>query len=189
MMTNFLGPLYITKALLPTLRKNASPGSPSRVICTGSKLEKRSTLESGTKEDDVRGLTNEYKLFQAYANSKHALHLCTDALITEEKEIVCHTCSPGMVNSRLNRFANPALLFFSWPLRKLLLKTPEQGAKSLVWAATSREAGEASQPKFYDSNQPLPGGGFGETRGASTEKGLGRRVLSQAIRIIDEIFT
>ena len=90
MMTNFLGPLYITKALLPTLRRNASPGSPSRVICTGSKLEKRSTLESGTKEDDVRGLTNEYKLFQAYANSKHALHLCTDALITEEKEIVCH---------------------------------------------------------------------------------------------------
>ena len=188
MMTNFLAPLYITKALLPTLRKNAKFNSPSRVICTGSKLEKRSELDETTTLDDLRGKNDadEYSLFQAYANSKHGIHLCVNAMADEDSVVKYHTASPGMVNSRLNRFVNPSVLFFTWPLRQLFLNTPEHGAASVLHAATSHEAAQ-STAKFYDSNKPEKGG-FGVTQGASVEKNIARRVYGQATIILDEVF-
>ena len=175
--------------MLPILRDNATSISPSRVICTGSKLEKRSDLGFKTTIDDLKGINSPVKnsYFQAYANSKHGIHLCVNALADKEPDIKFHTASPGMVDTRLNRFLSPALLFLTWPFRKVLLNTPERGASSVLHAATSREAANTTA-KFYDSNQPLDKGGFGVTRGATTDKDLALQVYAQATHILAEVF-
>jgi hypothetical protein len=89
-----------------------------------------------------------YSLWSAYATSKlgnimtvYQMHKAMEQQRGESVErtgrVVCAVVTPGVVNSELGRFAPSWLLFLSWPLRRLLMRQPDQGSVSTVYAAAS----------------------------------------------------
>ena len=132
---NHLAYFQLTTSLLELIRKTAG----SRVVSTTSSMQARGNLdlEKTPTSLDVSGPT-------AYANSKLANVLFTKEL---QRRLVGSTAvancfQPGMVRTRFGGFGSDqgVLLNFVYMLAKPFSSTPEQGADSLIWLATSPEA-------------------------------------------------
>ena len=147
MAVNHLGWVQLTRNLLPVLEKTAGSASkPVRVVNVGSTLEKGAKLPSNPEDSAewdtwIKAPMDPYSLFPAYANAKMAMTAVTFhwANILKDKKIDMMVVSPGMVNTSLPRFMPLWKRFVSWPIRALLLRTPEQGAESILFAATSSD--------------------------------------------------
>lgn len=163
MAVNHLGWVKLTQNLLPVLEKSAAANAesttssddnasrPVRVINVGSTLEKSAKLPTSTTtttEDPAvwdewikTSNTEPYSTFPAYSNSKLAMTATTfhwSKILQQKKtNIEMMVVSPGVVNTSLPRFLPFWKRFLSWPLRVGLLKTAEQGAESVLFAATS----------------------------------------------------
>src|SRR5262249_49946043 len=125
----------LTTSLLDLIRK--TPGA--RVVSTSSSMQARGNLDLNKTPAsfDVSGPT-------AYANSKLANVLFTKEL---QRRLTGTTATancfePGMVRTRFGGFGSDqgALLNLVYMLSKPFSSTPEQGADSLIWLATSPEA-------------------------------------------------
>lgn len=122
-----VGPFQLTRGLLPLLRAAES----SRVI----------TVSSGgmyTERLDVDDLVmgpDEYRGTVAYARVKRAQVALTREWARHEPGIAFHAMHPGWAATPGLTESLPA---FS-RLMKPLLRTPDQGADTIVWLATSNE--------------------------------------------------
>ena len=146
MMTNFLGPLYFTEKLRANRNK-----VDLRVVNVGSKLANKSDLGAAINAQDLRGSRDDnYSMWKAYSNSKYLSLLASQHMSNEGADVF--TVTPGVCNTRLNRWVNPMILALSWPLRAALLNSPEKGASAVVYAAAREKGG--SGHVIYDSNQP-----------------------------------
>jgi len=183
MLTNFLGPLHLTKCLESALTRgsrscssgsssSSSGGSPSRVVNVSSRLEKQCQLSDEALAAGPTGalaVGQQYGMTTAYADSKHAFLLASLGLARQQQQgygnsssrsssssspYVVHSVTPGMVNTNLSRFLRPPLSWLAWPLQRLLLRTPEQGAAPVVYAATAAQPGLlAESGKYYASDK------------------------------------
>lgn len=139
---NHFGPFLLTRLMLPYMKdvgatENNTQIKP-RIINVASKLEKSgiiNTLDSGALHLETQ-LEGRHNIWQAYKTSKLCNVLITRELAKREKDITCVCVSPGVVNTDLGRWANPILRFFAQPILKLTMKTPEQGADTVIFAAT-----------------------------------------------------
>jgi len=128
--TNYLGGYLLTELLLPTLRRNA----PSRIVTVASRY--------GRTRIDFTDLNLERRKFsylKAVPASKLAQVLWTQDLADRlaGSGVTANAVHPGLV-------ANTNLLtqtggMFQW-LTNRLGKTPDVGADTVVWLATSSEA-------------------------------------------------
>ena len=164
MAINHIGWVQLTRQLLPVLTSTSSSnntngsleGRPVRVINVGSTLEKGAKLPSNQEDPGswdrwIKTSLDPYSSFPAYANAKLAMtattfHFASHVLSQQEgqqhRPIHMMIVSPGMVNTSLPRFLPPWKRVVSWPIRKLLLKTPEQGAESILFAALHGRSGD-----------------------------------------------
>jgi NAD(P)-dependent dehydrogenase (short-subunit alcohol dehydrogenase family) len=134
------------------LRESLKAAAPARVISTSSEAHRRGKLDF----DDLQCAKN-YRAFTAYGNSK----LC-NILFTRELSrhwtgtgITANCLHPGFVNTRFGDGGHGALsAVFS--IAKNFALTPEQGAKTIVYLASSREVADVSGEYFIKCARATP---------------------------------
>ena len=132
---NHLGYFQLTTALLDLLRK--TPGA--RVVSTSSSMQARGKLDLERTPTSLQGSG-----LSAYATSKLA-----NVLFTKELQrrlsgttVTANCFEPGMVRTQFGGFGadQGLLLNVVYAVARPFARTPEEGADSLVWLATSPEA-------------------------------------------------
>jgi len=138
LQVNHVAPALLTGRLLPLLRASASPEQPARVIATSSALARRAPSR---RLPDMFSDDRAPSGMQAYRLGKLANIYYTRELDRREHDhhVLALSYHPGGVATRLGR--NSPLLgrFLNGPASRIM-RTPEQGADTLVWLATAPAA-------------------------------------------------
>jgi len=131
--TNYVGHFLLTHLLLPAMIKTSGRYGTGRIVNVSSAAH---YMGSWLDWSDIH-LKNYYSPEQAYGNSKAAQILTTkhignmmDKLGHDIKVISIH---PGIVNTDLYEHV-AGMKYINW-LRKLIMKTAEQGGDTIVHAA------------------------------------------------------
>jgi len=132
---NHLAYFQLTTSLLDLLRK--TPGA--RIVSTSSSMQARGRLDLGETPTSLEGSGP-----SAYATSKLANILFTRELQRrlDGTTAIANCFEPGMVRTQFGGFGSDqgVLLNLVYTLAKPFSSTPEKGADSLVWLATSPDA-------------------------------------------------
>lgn len=146
--TNHIAYFVLTHMLLERLK--ATPGA--RIVCTASDAHKRAKL-------DFNDLTfaKGYTGFAMYGRSKLMNILFTRELARrlEGSGVTANCLHPGFVNTRFGE-AGGGLMSLALRGAKKFALTPEEGAKTLVYLASSPEVAGVSGQYFHDCKQVSP---------------------------------
>lgn len=141
--TNVLGPFLLTNLLIPLLEKSA----PSRVInvSSGGMYTQRIHVE------DLQSADGEFDGATAYARTKRAQVILTEqwAQRLEGTAVVAHAMHPGWADtpgleSSLPRF---------YGATRRLLRTPQEGADTIVWLGAAPEPVRCSGGFWHDRRE------------------------------------
>ena len=130
--TNYLAPFLLTNLLLDKLKATA----PSRIINVSSVGH-----YNGHINFDDLNMENNYSGWKAYQQSKLALVLFTHELARrlEGTGVTVNSLHPGTVATNIwSRPMGP--MGFIMALPKLFMTSPEKGAETVIYLASSREA-------------------------------------------------
>ena len=143
---NHLAPFLLTNLLLDTLKESA----PSRVVTVSSEAERWGNIDF----DDLQS-KKRYRGFPVYGMTKLANIMFTYELAERlEGTGVTATCMhPGAVNTRFgtNNSGPMTILFRAF---KPFMRTPEQGADTVIWLASSPDV-EGVTGRYYSDRKPL----------------------------------
>ena len=140
--TNHLAPFLLTNLLLDVLKGSA----PSRIVTVSSEAERWGNIDF----DDLQS-KKRYRGFPVYGMTKLANIMFTYELAERLQGTgVTATCMhPGAVNTRFGtNNTGPMTILFR--LFKPLMRTPEQGADTVIWLASSPEVEGVSGRYFSD---------------------------------------
>ena len=137
---NHMGHFALTKALMPLLEKTGG----ARVVALSSSGHKISDI----RWDDIQYESSEYDKWQAYGQAKTANALFANALSRRLKGTggLAFSVHPGGIFTPLQRhLPQEEMIALGWldedgqpsELAKRGFKTPEEGASTTLWAATS----------------------------------------------------
>ena len=157
---NHLAPFLLTNLLLDLLEKSA----PSRVITVSSEARRAAEIDF----DDLQSERG-YRAFPVYGMTKKANILFTYELAERLRGtgVVANCVHPGGVNTNFgNANRSPGVLLFR--AFKPFMRTPEQGADTVIYLATSPEAGEMTGKYLTDRKEVSPA----EPRDEATQKRL-----------------
>jgi len=145
---NHLAPFLLTNLLLDRLRESA----PARVVTTSSDAHRGGLIDL----DDLTGERG-WRSGRAYGTSKLANILFTRELARrlEGTGVVANCFHPGVIRTRLTRKANPIVNLGARVIAPFL-GSPKSGAETLVYLATSDEAGGVSGGYFVNSRPGRP---------------------------------
>jgi retinol dehydrogenase 12 len=141
---NHLAPFLLTHLLLSTV-KNAGR---SRIVTTSSVAHKGSKLLF----DDLQA-TRKYTAMGAYGNSKLANILFTRALAKrlQGTEVTATCLHPGFVRTSFGRaFDTAPVMTRIFGLVSRFARSPEKGAETVVYLATSPQVQGASGGYYFD---------------------------------------
>jgi NAD(P)-dependent dehydrogenase (short-subunit alcohol dehydrogenase family) len=148
---NYLAHFYLSKLLLPLLKKSA----PSRIINLSSNIHKFYKI----KLEDLM-LEKGYNGQQAYSNSKSAMILFTYKLarILKESEVTVNAVNPGHVKTQMTTIGLPR--YFT-VVRDLIVKSqsPEEGARTSVYVASTNNL-ERITGKYFSKCEESKSGKF-----------------------------
>lgn len=139
---NHMAYFVLTAALLDLLQK--TPGS--RVVSTSSFAHRSGKMDLATiaKRDGKAGLA-------AYSDSKLANVLFTRELARRLGSRSTANCfHPGFVRTGFGANNRGGAAWLLKVLAPMFARTPEKGAETLVWAATSAEAASYTGEYFHD---------------------------------------
>ena len=143
--TNVVGPFLLTNLLIPVLDESA----PARIINVSS----GGMYTQKLRVDDLQNERGQFDGPNAYARTKRAQVILTElwAERLANTGVVVHSMHPGWVDtpgvrSSLPRFYN---------LTRPLLRTPEQGADTIVWLGAAAEPSRSSG-RFWHDRRPRP---------------------------------
>jgi NAD(P)-dependent dehydrogenase (short-subunit alcohol dehydrogenase family) len=155
--TNLLGHFVLTNLLIDKLE------APARIINVSS----GGMYSQHVRVDDLEMKQGRYDGAVAYARTKRAQVILTElwAEALRDRGIVVHSMHPGWadtpgVSESLPRF---------YKLTKPLLRTPAEGADTIVWLCASDEAGQSSG-QFWHDRRPRPTHRFRGTKESETER-------------------
>jgi NAD(P)-dependent dehydrogenase (short-subunit alcohol dehydrogenase family) len=141
--TNVLGPFLLTNLLSPLLERSA----PARIVnvSSGGMYTQRIHVE------DLQSVHGEFDGATAYARAKRAQVILTEqwAERLEGRGVVVHAMHPGWADtpgleSSLPRF---------YGATKWLLRTPQEGADTIVWLGAAPEPGRCSGGFWHDRRE------------------------------------
>ena len=139
---NHLAPFLLTNLLLDLLRESA----PSRIVTVSSEASRGARIDFEDLQSERR-----YRAFKVYGMTKRANILFTYELAErlEGTGVVANCLHPGGVNTN---FANGNRTFGTLLFRafKPFMRTPEQGADTVVYLASSPEAGSMTGRYLID---------------------------------------
>ena len=157
--TNVLGPFLLTHLLAGALRRAA----PSTVVNVSS----GGMYTQGLDADDLQLERREYEPSRFYAHTKRCEVVLSELWAERLRAdgVAVHSMHPGWaatpgVESSLPRFHR---------LMGPLLRTPEQGADTIVWLASSPEAA-ARSGTFWHDREPRPTHRLPRTRETAEER-------------------
>jgi retinol dehydrogenase-14 len=142
---NHLAPFLLTNLLLDRLKESA----PSRVITVSSEAERMGNIDF----DDIQS-RQKYKGFAAYGKTKLANIMFTYELAERLKGtfVTANCLHPGAVGTNFGKNnAGPMALFFR--LAKPFMRSPERGADTLIWLASSADVDGVSGKYFSDRKE------------------------------------
>jgi NAD(P)-dependent dehydrogenase (short-subunit alcohol dehydrogenase family) len=147
---NHLAPFLLTHLLIDTLKRS----EPSRIVTTSSNAHRGAKLSF----DDLQA-TRKFSPMSAYANSKLANILFTRALAKRlQGAAVTATClHPGLVRTSLGR--NVEVARFVKAIVGLVMRfgrTPEKGAETVIYLASSPKVQGASGGYYIDGKLTQP---------------------------------
>ena len=143
--TNHLAPFLLTNLLLETLEQSA----PSRVITVSSEAQRLGNMDF----EDLQSRRN-YKGFPVYGMTKLANIMFTYELAERLKGtgISANCLHPGSVGTNFGKNnRGPMALFFR--AAKPFMRSPERGADTLIWLASSPEVEGVSGKYFSDREE------------------------------------
>jgi NAD(P)-dependent dehydrogenase (short-subunit alcohol dehydrogenase family) len=163
--TNHLSYFLLTKLLLPALEGGAASGRKARVVSVASAAHLRARLDL----EDLQ-VKRGYTAYTAYANSKLANILFTYELARrlEGKPITANCLHPGVIATGFGR-NDPGFFNFLVRLARPFLASPEKGARTTIYLASSPEI-EGVSGKYFDRSRPI------RSRRASYDRTLQRRL-------------
>jgi len=143
--TNHVGHHLLTTLLLPTLRAtadSATDGSfPVRVVAVSARLYEHFPVNFN--DVNFSQPNNKYDKWKAYAQSKTANILFARQLnkMMEEKgsKVRAFSLHPGVIRTKLQRHTVPEDFKFLTNITPVILKSPEQGAATTLYAALSKD--------------------------------------------------
>ena len=140
---NYLSGFLLTHLLLDLLKKSA----PSRIVNVSSSAHMGGTI----RFEDLQG-ERRYGGFRAYNQSKLAQVLFTRELARriEGTGVTVNACHPGVNRTNLAMGGSSVVVRFV----KMFLKSPEKGAETPIYLATSPEV-EGISGKYFVRNQVL----------------------------------
>ena len=145
---NHLAPFLLTTLLLDRLRQSA----PARIITTASGAH----LEAHIPFDDMAA-EHSYKGFGRYGETKLANILFTSELARrlEGSGVTANCFHPGLVATGFNRNYG-TIMGLGMTLLRPVSRSPEKGAETLVWLASSPEVANVSGTYFFDKLPKTP---------------------------------
>jgi NAD(P)-dependent dehydrogenase (short-subunit alcohol dehydrogenase family) len=148
-VVNFLGHFVLVNQLLPSLA--AAPAA--RIVHVGSRSGYRQAPAEGIDFDNLRG-EGEFDPGQAYGRSKlaNALFSLELARRLEGTTTTSNVIHPGLVKTNIGRTAPALLRTLFENFGGLVAKTPQQGAATQVYVATSPALEGVSGAYFEDCN-------------------------------------
>jgi NAD(P)-dependent dehydrogenase (short-subunit alcohol dehydrogenase family) len=168
---NHLAPFLLTNLLLELLQNSA----PSRIVNVTSTAFRRAQINF----DDLQG-ERSFSGITAYSQSKLANVLFTYELARRlaGTDTTVNCVHPGVVRTALGQGERfPLPLRMIWALLRPFMKSPEQGAQSTVYAATSPDLEGASGRFFIDSRQA-------RSSKASYDEALAERLWTVSERLV-----
>ncbi len=171
-VTNHLGYFLLTELLLPRLEAAGTPERKARIVNVASNAHTRARLDM----DDLQ-LEKSYAGFHAYSNSKLMNLLFTFELARrlEGKNVVANCLHPGVVATGFGK-NDPGWFRFIVKLGKPFLLTPEKGARTSIYLASSPEV-EGVSGKYFDRQKPAR-----STR-ISRDEALARRLWEKSVEL------
>src|SRR5918998_1896983 len=157
---NHLAPFLLTNLLLDLLIESA----PSRIITVSSEARRSAQLDFDDLQSERR-----YRAFPVYGMTKRANILFTYELADRlaGTGVVANCLHPGGVNTGFgDDDRSPSILLFR--AFKPFMRTPEQGAETVIYLASSPEAGEMSGRYLMDGREVFPA----EPRGEAAQRRL-----------------
>lgn len=146
--TNHMSYFVLSLALKPQL----AAAAPSRVVNTASDAHRRAKLDF----DDLQ-CANNYRAFTAYGRSKLCNILFTRELARQfaGTGITANSLHPGVVNTRFADGGHGALYQVFRVVKKLAL-TPEKGAKTIIYLASSPDVAGVTGEYFRKCARATP---------------------------------
>ena len=165
---NHLAPFLLTNLLLDMLQQSA----PSRVVTVSSEAERWGNIDF----DDLQSKKN-YRGFPVYGMTKLANIMFTYELAERLKGTgVTATCMhPGAVNTRFGtKNRGPMTILFR--AFKPFMRTPEQGADTVIWLASSPDVEDVSG-RYYSDRKPI------EPKKIANDSAARRRLWEESERL------
>lgn len=141
---NHLGHFLLTSLLLPSLQ-NAPV---ARIVNVSSIAYMHGSIDF----DNLRGEKGDYSSIKAYAQSKLANVLFTRSLAKKYATISSNCLHPGVVRTPLANKNSKWYVSFLWSLYKPFMCTPEKGARTSVYLASSERL-EGVTGQFFDEKR------------------------------------
>ncbi|XP_055906046.1 retinol dehydrogenase 14 [Eupeodes corollae] len=146
MATNHYGPFLLTHLLIDLLKRS----SPSRIVIVASELYKLASVNVD-KLNPIGTFPAAYLYYVSkYANIYFAREL---AKRLEGTNVTVNFLHPGMIDSGIWRNVPFPLNYPMMGITKLFFKTPEQGALTTIYLASSDEVANVSGKYFMDCKQ------------------------------------
>jgi dehydrogenase/reductase SDR family member 12 len=167
--TNVVGPFLLTNLLIPMLIDSA----PARIINVSS----GGMYTQKLRVDDLQSGHGEFDGPTAYARSKRAQVILTEIWAQQlaGSGVVVHSMHPGWADTPGVRSSLPRFYAVTRPL----LRTPAQGADTIVWLGAGTEPARSSG-LFWHDRRPRPTHRVPWTRETSQER---ERLLAECIRL------
>jgi NAD(P)-dependent dehydrogenase (short-subunit alcohol dehydrogenase family) len=142
---NHLAYFLLTDLLLERIKESA----PARIVSVASEAH---AFVKGVQFDDIEYKTTPYKLFKVYGHSKLCNILWTRSLSKklDGSGVTANCVHPGAVATHLGHQDNKLMGKIVGSITKLFFKTPEQGAKTSIFVATSPSLDKTSGEYFAD---------------------------------------
>lgn len=162
MQVNCYAHFLVILELLPLLRATAvNHGEPSRLTFVGSNNQNFHTLAKNPLTDSetvIEHYDNKqtYSGLQRYADSKFVVHAFVQRLasVVPSSELIINDPSPGLVATKFDRGLPLWLKPIMSVLRKLMARTVDEGARTIIYAAVV--AGQETHGKFLQNNKVDP---------------------------------
>ncbi|MCL1593862.1 MAG: SDR family NAD(P)-dependent oxidoreductase [Actinomycetia bacterium] len=147
--TNHLGPFLFTSLLVDLLVASA----PARVINTSSVAH--TYAKEGIVFDDLNFRHRRYKFMEVYGHSKLAniLHVQETNNRFGSRGITAVAVHPGVVRTGLGSGGDSFLVGWAERLGGRWMRTPQQGADTIVWLATEPHI-DTSEGCYFEDRKP-----------------------------------
>ena len=149
MATNHLGYFLVTHELLPLLKKSIS----ARIVNVASIAHRFTNFKS----DDLNAENRRYVSMQQYGLSKLCNILFTNFLAKEltNTNITVNSLHPGNIQSNFGKTGNGIMSFLIRNFGFVLI-SPEKGAQTSIFLATSPEVNGKTGLYWYRKNPVIP---------------------------------